>query len=463
MKFFYFRDLSDRLSVIVGLSSRQVAGLAVFAAVLVVGGVAGSRLASPPNAELVAQSSPAITSKPSWRLGFEATSGKSAAAFEVNSHTAEEQLRKVYALLNQGDRQSAMAQALRLTREYPNFQLGHLLYADLLSVGLPEPLYPTDVVGGNKDETSARLEELLLESKLRLPDATAQSRKGLVPLNLMALSNAQPYAIAVDTSRSRLYWFVNRSTGKDSKDSSRVPQLELMFDTYVSVGNQGVGKKNAGDKRTPLGIYFIGQTLPGKNMPDLYGSGALTLNYPNALDALRGKTGSGIWLHGTPQAQFSRAPLATDGCVVLANPEIERMMRLPGIKGTPVVIADRLEWVPSGQLVQAREGFMKTFDAWAKAKQSLDLNTLRSFYSPRFQRDGKSLEQWWPQMSERPRKSRAMASPEIQSLLSWHDDDETMVVTLADPGKSHLKEVPRLRQYWLKEPDAWKIIFEGPL
>jgi hypothetical protein len=56
-----------------------------------------------------------------------------------------------------------------------------------------------------------------------------------------------------------------------------------------------------------------------------------------------------------------------------------------------------------------------------------------------------------------------MASPEIQSLLSWHDDDETMVVTLADPSKSHLKEVPRLRQYWLKEPDAWKIIFEGPL
>ena len=439
-----------------------MAGLAVFAAVLLVG-MAGYRLALPPNAELVAQSSQAITSKPSWRLGFGATSGKSAAAFEVNSSSAEEQLRTVYGLLNQGDRQSAMAQALRLTREYPNFQLGHLLYADLLSVGLPEPLYPTDVVGGNKDETSARLEELLLESKLRLPDATAQSRKGLVPLNLLALSNDQPYAIAVDTSRSRLYWFVNRSTGKDSKDSSRVPQLELMFDTYVSVGNQGVGKKNAGDKRTPLGIYFIGQTLPGKNMPDLYGSGALTLNYPNALDALRGKTGSGIWLHGTPQAQFSRAPLATDGCVVLANPEIERMMRLPGIKGTPVVIADRLEWVPSGQLVQAREGFLKTFDTWAKAKQSLDLNTLRSFYSPRFQRDGKSLEQWWPQLTERPRKSRAMARPEIQSLLSWHDDDETMVVTLADPSKSHLKEVPRLRQYWLKEPDAWKIIFEGPL
>jgi hypothetical protein len=42
-------------------------------------------------------------------------------------------------------------------------------------------------------------------------------------------------------------------------------------------------------------------------------------------DARRGKTGSGIWLHGTPPDQFVRAPKATDGCVVLANPDLERM------------------------------------------------------------------------------------------------------------------------------------------
>ena len=40
------------------------------------------------------------------------------------------------------------------------------------------------------------------------------------------------------------------------------------------------------------------------------------------------RTGSGIWLHGTPPDQFARAPLATDGCLVLANPDLPEKMRL---------------------------------------------------------------------------------------------------------------------------------------
>jgi cyclophilin family peptidyl-prolyl cis-trans isomerase len=98
----------------------------------------------------------------------------------------------------------------------------------------------------------------------------------------------------VDASRSRLYLFENTPQG-----------LRLVADYYASVGKLGIEKSVEGDQRTPLGVYFITSRLDPATLRDFYGAGALPLNYPNPLDQLRGKTGSGIWLHGTPPDQFS--------------------------------------------------------------------------------------------------------------------------------------------------------------
>ena len=159
-------------------------------------------------------------------------------------------------------------------------------------------------------------------------------RAGSIPAQFLQLSSSSKHAIAVDASRSRLYLFKNSSTG-----------LELIADYYISVGKAGTFKTAEGDQRTPLGVYYITSNLNPKSLKDFYGSGALPINYPNVLDTRRGKTGSGIWLHGTPPNQFSRPPLATDGCVVLANPDLENIIRTVAIRSTPVLIAPQLRWV----------------------------------------------------------------------------------------------------------------------
>src|SRR3989338_9263109 len=56
------------------------------------------------------------------------------------------------------------------------------------------------------------------------------------------------------------------------------------------------------------------------------GVGALPLNYPNEYDKRLGRTGSGIWLHGVPSDSYARSPNSTDGCVVLANPELQTIL-----------------------------------------------------------------------------------------------------------------------------------------
>ncbi|KAI5935472.1 Active breakpoint cluster region-related protein [Manis javanica] len=104
------------------------------------------------------------------------------------------------------------------------------------------------------------------------------------------------HAIAIDASKSRLYLFAHEAGG-----------LRLVGDFYVSVGKLGTDKWQEGDQRTPLGIYFVGRHIPGPRLPEFYGKGALTVNFPNDWDKAVGRSGSGIWLHGSPPDQFSRA------------------------------------------------------------------------------------------------------------------------------------------------------------
>lgn len=109
---------------------------------------------------------------------------------------------------------------------------------------------------------------------------------------------------------------------------------------YVCTTGQASGDKaREGDLRTPEGVYFIERRLDSGLDWDLYGGLAHTLNYPNPVDVLNGKTGSGIWIHGRGQAV---TPRETKGCVALNSPDMSHLdPELVG--GMPVVIARDVE------------------------------------------------------------------------------------------------------------------------
>ena len=131
-------------------------------------------------------------------------------------------------------------------------------------------------------------------------------------------------------------------------------------------------------------MYFITSRLDPATLKDFYGAGALPINYPNPLDQVRGKTGSGIWLHGTPPDQFSRAPLATDGCLALANPDRSASCaRWSPLH--PVVIAKQLQWVQAHSVQAERNSFEAVLNAWSAAKSEGNMNRLLGFYAPDFQ------------------------------------------------------------------------------
>jgi hypothetical protein len=235
----------------------------------------------------------------------------------------------------------------------------------------------------------------------------------------------------------------------------------LLGDFYISVGLSGIEKAVEGDKRTPLGVYYITSNLNPDSLPDLYGVGALPINYPNPLDVQRGKTGSGIWLHGTPREQFVRAPQASDGCVVLSNPDLEKLLTTVQIRTTPVVIAPELYWVQPQALDQERRTFEATLEAWRQAKSAGQLERLQGFYA------SETVGAKEPSLSltRSGAEQRSARMPrELQlkdvSLLHWKDNQETMVVTFGEVASGQSRGVTR-RQYWARDRDQWKIFSEG--
>ena len=370
----------------------------------------------------------------------------------------EATVRQIYEYLGEGQRQKALMLAEHLASTYPTFQLGQLLYADLLNIGLREPVEGPDLAEEALPAAQKRLQELLTETRRRLFRPAPSDIAARVPAGLIHLDPVHhPYVAVVDASHSRLYWFANRSTPDGQA------RLELMMETYVSVGHQGLGKSKEGDGRTPVGVYFIQKNLPGQTLPDLFGEGALTLNYPNAVDVIRKRTGSGIWLHGTPSAQYSRAPEASDGCVVLSNPEMAQLLELGALKLTPVLIDQKTQWLPPEQEAADRREWITRLQAWNQSRLQGDEAQLREHYSPRFERDGLGLDQWWGRLRPTGSKRHPRKPLELLSALRWQDGEEWMVVTWRDPNAGRNRSREFLRTYWARDGEQWKIVFEGPV
>ncbi|CAM3596891.1 L,D-transpeptidase family protein [Paracidovorax anthurii] len=371
---------------------------------------------------------------------------------------AEQRLMEVYRLTGEGRSREALAKVESLVRDYPHFQLAQLTLGDLLSARARPVRQLGDVPAGQGDApqppspTAAEvLAELRAESRQRADALRVRPGARAIPAQFLELSPRSRHAIAVDASRSRLYLFQNTEQG-----------LELIADYYASVGKLGIEKAVEGDQRTPLGVYFITSRLDPATLKDFYGAGALPINYPNPLDLSRGKTGSGIWLHGTPSEQFSRAPLSTDGCLALANPDLERILRTVEPRSTPVVIARQLQWVQPQAVQGERRQFEAVLDAWRAAKSRGDSQRLLSFYAPGFQSYGKMPLADYAKGLEA--ESRALRGRNLhlkdRSLLRWTDASDTMVVTFGEVAEG-ARTGPVKRQYWMRKGQQWQIFFEG--
>ena len=135
------------------------------------------------------------------------------------------------------------------------------------------------------------------------------------------------HLVAVDKKRQTFMFFEKKSP------------LKLKYTYPCTTGQLTGDKQSLNDLRTPEGIYFVEYKIASGLDFKEYGGIAYTLNYPNPVDRLRGKTGHGIWIHSKG---FGIEPLATRGCVAIGLKEIDEVGPQL-IPGTAVVLAEKMD------------------------------------------------------------------------------------------------------------------------
>ena len=145
----------------------------------------------------------------------------------------ESRLIAVYRLIAARQLDAALQAAESLTRAYPNFKLAQLVRADLMSARIGDLSAFGQSVRAQAGTTANAddVDVLRQEARLRLHALQERPPAGAVPSEFVSVPDSLRYAIAVDTSRARLYLFENSGQG-----------LRLIEDFYISVGKQGVDK-----------------------------------------------------------------------------------------------------------------------------------------------------------------------------------------------------------------------------
>lgn len=357
----------------------------------------------------------------------------------------------------QGKTKQAIGTINELINTAPNFKLAYLIRGDLLAAqGRPLLKFgDSSLSDDNINNGDHNLEGLREEARVRLDYYLSDKKYSQLPNLLVKLGAEQENLIVVDTASSRLFLY---------KKVDGV--LTYIADYYVTIGKNGAGKQIQGDKRTPLGVYFASKKLT-QPLEDMYGSAAYALNYPNELDLHQNKNGNGIWLHGTPTNTYSRPPRASDGCVVLSNPDLNALAPYLISGKTPVIISNNIEWLEKDKSnFQAAQQKMleHELEQWRIDWASQQTEQYLSHYSRKFFYSDGGYQQW-ANHKRGVQASRPKVTLSIRdiSMFSYPNFDQPIVVVDFEQNfKSvNLQNKMLKRQYWLHENNQWKIIYEG--
>jgi murein L,D-transpeptidase YafK len=346
--------------------------------------------------------------------------------------------------VTQGKLDEALKDVDTVISRVPNFKLAYLVRGDLLQA----KAHQISGFGSAQNATSEEISDLKQEAQARLKRYV--SKDATVPDDIWRLDSSQRYAIVVDTDRSRLYLYRNENG---------IPSY--VADYYVTVGKNGTEKQQEGDKRTPLGAYFTGRQLDKDKLPDLYGSAAYPLSYPNEWDERQGKTGHGIWLHGSPSDTYSRPPHSSDGCVVLTNTDILSLAPILQSGSTPIVIAtDASRAIPREQ----REALMNELESWRKHWQQQDTDHYLQHYASDFFSQDMNFAKWSAE-KRRIQQHKAKVNITLSEVSVFRNPDphrQMVVVNFnQDYRADNFSHKMHKRQYWVLEDGRWKILYEG--
>jgi murein L,D-transpeptidase YafK len=292
-----------------------------------------------------------------------------------------------------------------------------------------------------------------------MPTAWGQvASEELLPAPLLALDNTFSHHVIVAEKLTHQLHLFRNDTG--------IPKL---VKTYQMVTGKKSGDKFfQGDHRTPEGIYFLTQFIPRQELlrrhgkeGEIYGVGAFVMSYPNPMDNIEGKTGSGIWLHSTNDETRIEKGLDSRGCVVTANSNLIDISQYIELNKTSIVVVQELHYLAKTTWEQNRKQIMDTVEAWRVAWAAEKIDDYISHYHDHFKDPSKGNLNAYKQYKKAV--FSAPGSPEVQlANLSVMHSGKYAVVTFQQNYRSNtINDIGR-KSLFLKRDEYynWKIVSE---
>lgn len=402
---------------------------------------------------------PAGLSAPSQKQNLQGLLAQLDIRLKHDKQDHEASLFKAMLYFNTGALQKALSEIGHLTERAPNFHLAHLVQGDMLMsrFGQVSDIGESPLLQNIDDKGREKLLQLRAEVEARLKAMVEIELGNKIPMQLLGLGSSTDTAILVEKKYNRLYVYGRTSEHEPPK---------LIRSYYVSTGKQPGDKHVRGDLRTPEGVYFVTSWIADKNLPDKYGVGAFPMNYPNELDRKLGKTGDGIWLHGTYRNFYSRPPLDSEGCVVLPNIDLSGLKNeiIPG--KTPVVITEQVDWLDRSEWQHQRNEIMAALEQWRLDWESQDAERYLSHYSADFWSKGHTLASW-------SARKRYLASSKTYQRIKLSDialfaypvtaaQNPMVVARFRQQYESNNYNGDILKRVYLrKDEQHWRIMYEG--
>lgn len=366
---------------------------------------------------------------------------------QTNQNDIESLLVKSLLETSQGKLAQALATTDELLRITPNFKLAHLVRGDLYMARAQQ----LQAFGNGTINPAINVEDFRQEALARLQSYLDKTKPKGKPEFLWKMDTSQDFALVIDAAKSRLYVYQNKNGNP-----------HYVADYYVTLGKNGIYKKAEGDKRTPVGVYFSSAQLKEK-LPDFYGAAAFSLNYPNEWDYRQGNSGHGIWIHGTPSDSYSRPPRASNGCVVVAAPDLQALIPLLQKGNTPVIIAEHIQWLTEDQPIPQKAALSAAIENWRHDWETQNTEQYLAHYSTSFFNSHYDFTSWI-EYKRRVQANAAGTSIKLSnfSMYRYPDASQPMVVVNfeQDFQNNLLENRMQKRQYWVFENQQWKILYE---
>lgn len=275
---------------------------------------------------------------------------------------------------------------------------------------------------------------------------------GGLPASLIRIPESVTTVFVAETSTARFHRFERSGNGIVHSGSF-----------YMSIGERGPGKKQSGDRKTPLGVYFVTEQLDTSKLHEKYGITAFPLDYPNVWDRRADRDGDGIWVHGIPPNGGQRPEWDTDGCIALANKDLG--MLAPGFEDhvTPVLVTRAVSWEETSGNDALRAELESHIAEWAASKAEGDLFSFLSLYDDDFTRWGMDKAEW-SALVLRSARQRTVREVTLSALLllAYPDEEDLYLSRFRQTVKDGEHEtVTTTRLYWRRDTSGvLKIIAE---